>query len=585
MRRYKKILLLSAAALSLGSSAFAQSVSVVGFNPSLRYQTMMDFGASDCWTAEYVGSDFSKAEKERAARLLFSRETDAKGNPRGIGLSVWRVNLGAGSKGQGEDSNIADATRRTDCFLQADGTYDWSRCPGQQWFMQQAKAYGVDHFLLFSNSAPVYFTANGLANNKDGAHGANLKSDFYDDFASYIATTARHFADEGYPITYVDPVNEPAFDWRDGQEGSPWLNAEISHIVRELDKALDEQKLDKVSIVMPEASAWDRTYQLCTDYGGRASDQIEAFWNPARTATYIGDLKHVEKAVGGHDYWTFGSDATLVDVRKKVDEKAKKYGLKVMQTEWSMLDREPGTDTGFPASYEKAGEMDIALFMGKLIHIGLTQGNMSSWSYWTAMSQVQYSQKNRFELLRLNASGDTGYESYGSLTKGGTVAANPNLWVLGNYSLFIRPGYQRIAMTGTPVDDIDGLMATAFLSPDGKRVVAVFVNNAAEVKTVRFNTSATSIRKYITDSTHTLDLDPSLRTQPDSTKVITIPKRSVVTFTFDGAFTTAIQNVHADKTETQPVYSLSGVRLSDNLSQLGSHYHGVCVVGGKKIVR
>lgn len=364
MRRYKKTLLLSAVALSIDTPAFSQPVPVVGFNPSVRYQTMMDFGASDCWTAEYVGNYFPKDKKELAARLLFSRETDAKGNPRGIGLSVWRVNLGAGSKGQSDDSNIADVTRRTDCFLQSDGTYDWSRCPGQQWFMQQAKAYGVDHFLLFSNSAPVYFTVNALANNKDGAHGANLKSDCYDDFANYIATTARHFTDEGYPITYVDPVNEPAFDWRDGQEGSPWLNAEISHIVRELDKALDAQKLDGVSIVMPEASAWDRTYQFCTDYDGRASDQIEAFWNPSRTATYIGDLKHVEKAVGGHDYWTFGSDATLVDVRKKVAEKANKYGLKVMQTEWSMLDKEPDTDTGFPGSYDEAGEMDIALFMG-----------------------------------------------------------------------------------------------------------------------------------------------------------------------------------------------------------------------------
>mgnify|MGYP005875466613 FL=1 len=545
---------------------------------------MMDFGASDCWTAEYVGSYFSKAEKERAARLLFSRETDAKGNPRGIGLSVWRVNLGAGSKGQGEDSNIADATRRTDCFLQADGTYDWSRCPGQQWFMQQAKAYGVDHFLLFSNSAPVYFTANGLANNKGGAHGANLKSDCYDDFASYIATTARRFADEGYPITYVDPVNEPAFDWRDGQEGSPWLNAEISHIVRELDKALDQQKLDKLSIVMPEASSWDRVYQHCTDYGGRASDQIEAFWNPANSETYIGGLSHVEKAVAGHDYWTFGSDAALVNTRKKVAQKAAQYRLKVMQTEWSMLDKEPGTDTGFPGSYDEASEMDIALFMGKLIYIGLTEGNMSSWSYWTAMDQSQWSQKNRFHLLRLNATGDTGYESYGDITKGGTITANPNLWVLGNYSRFVRPGYQRIALTGTSVDDIDELMATAFVSPDSKRVVAVFVNNGEFAKGVKFNTSATAIHKYVTDATHSLSLDATLSTTPNADTRILIPARSVVTFTFDGDFATGIQGIQADAKKVNAIFSLTGMKVSDDVFHLQTLPKGIYVVGGKKIV-
>ena len=37
------------------------------------------------------------AEKEKSAKWLFSQEMDADGNPEGIGLSMWRVNLGAGS--------------------------------------------------------------------------------------------------------------------------------------------------------------------------------------------------------------------------------------------------------------------------------------------------------------------------------------------------------------------------------------------------------------------------------------------------------------------------------------------------------
>lgn len=575
---------ISMLALSATLSAAAQSSFTIGFNLSQRYQTIMDFGASDCWTSDYVGRYFSASEKEKAARLLFSQKMDNNGNPEGIGLSVWRVNLGAGSSQQGDGSNISDATRRADCYIKSDGSYDWSRCTGQQWFMEQAKNYGVDHFLLFSNSAPIYFTANGLANNKNGASGANLKEDCYDDFADYIATTARHFTDAGYPITYVDPVNEPAFDWRDGQEGSPWQNAEISKIVRELDKALEKQQLTATSIVMPEASAWDRLYQKCTDYNGRASDQIEAFWNPANTDTYIGDLSHVEKAVAGHDYWSFGSDATMVDTRKKVAEKASAYGLKVMQTEWSMLDKEPDTGTGFPGSYDDATDMDIALFMGKLIYVGLTEGNLSSWSYWTAMAQSQWSQKNRFELLRLNASGDTGYESYSDLTKGGTVTANPNLWVLGNYSRFIRPGYQRIAMTGSAVDDIDGLMATAFVSKDGKRIVTVFVNNGEVAKGVKFNTSATTIHKYVTDATHTLTQDATLNATPDPNTRIVIPARSVVTFTLDGDFATGIQNIHADTQSQQAVYSLAGVKVADDASHLHDLAKGIYVIGGKKVV-
>ena len=171
--------LISIFALSTVLSASAQSTYTIGFNPSEHYQTIMDFGASDCWTADFVGRYFSTTEKEKAARLLFSQKMDSNGNPEGIGLSVWRVNLGAGSSEQGDGSNIKNVTRRADCYLKADGSYDWSRSAGQRWFMEQAKNYGVDHFLLFANSAPVYYTANGLANNKDGAKGANLKEDCY----------------------------------------------------------------------------------------------------------------------------------------------------------------------------------------------------------------------------------------------------------------------------------------------------------------------------------------------------------------------------------------------------------------------
>jgi hypothetical protein len=66
------------------------------------------------------------------ADLLFETGLDGYKNPRGIGLSAWRFNLGAGSSRQ---SNISDSWRRADTFLDANLLgYDWSRCPGQRWF-------------------------------------------------------------------------------------------------------------------------------------------------------------------------------------------------------------------------------------------------------------------------------------------------------------------------------------------------------------------------------------------------------------------------------------------------------------------
>jgi hypothetical protein len=40
---------------------------------------------------------FSAIAQQKVADYLFSQEFDASGNPVGIGLSIWRVNLGAGT--------------------------------------------------------------------------------------------------------------------------------------------------------------------------------------------------------------------------------------------------------------------------------------------------------------------------------------------------------------------------------------------------------------------------------------------------------------------------------------------------------
>ena len=97
----------------------AQTPAEITIDLTRTYQTIQDFGASDCWTAEYVSDYFSTTEKEKAAKWLFSQQMDKNGNPEGIGLSCWRVNLGAGSAEQGTSSNIADETRRAACYQKA----------------------------------------------------------------------------------------------------------------------------------------------------------------------------------------------------------------------------------------------------------------------------------------------------------------------------------------------------------------------------------------------------------------------------------------------------------------------------------
>ena len=542
----------------------------ISINADHTIQTIQDFGASDCWTAEYVSDYFGTTEKENAARWLFSQQMDNNGNPEGIGLSCWRVNLGAGSASQGTNSNIDDETRRAECYLKEDGSYDWTRCDGQQWFMKQAKEYGVDHFLLFSNSAPVYFTKSGKANTNNQSMNCNLKDDCYDDFADFLATTTKHFVNEGYHVTYIDPVNEPQFDWKDGQEGSPWENANISNLVKELDKSIQAQQLT-TKILIPEAAKWN-----CL-YGGneaRANNQLSAFFDSSNS-TYIADLPSVAKVAAGHSYWTFRTNNDLKDVRERVRDEAAKYGVEVMQTEWSMLDAAPETSAGFPASYDAASKMDIALYLGKLIYCDLVYGNMTGWSYWTAFAQEKWSQKNRFYLIRMNAKGDTGEESYGDIKKGGTLTADKNLWVLGNYSRFIRPGYKRLEVNGA--DELNGLMASSWLSPDAKTLVTVLVNMSRGSRKIDLSLSGShveNVKTYVTDKDHDLQYDA---TSSDAANM-EIPARSVVTVVMSLGQSSGISDVKALPTVNDgKIWSLSG-------RQVNNPQKGIFIRNGKKYI-
>lgn len=162
--------------------------------PDLRYQievdkplqTMEHFGASDAWSMHILGL-WPQEKQNQIADWLFSTENDANGKPKGIGLSLWRFNVGAGSTEQGEASQIGSSWMRTECFLQADGTYDWNKQQGQRNFLKLAKERGVTKFLAFLNSPPVYYTQNGLATNTGRGGTANLKPECYEKYARFLA--------------------------------------------------------------------------------------------------------------------------------------------------------------------------------------------------------------------------------------------------------------------------------------------------------------------------------------------------------------------------------------------------------------
>lgn len=504
-------------------NAQTSAVVEITIDAATSYQTIEGFAASDCWTGNYVGKYWNETPKNTIAEYLFSQNYKSDGSPKGIGLSMWRVNLGAGTWEQEDASDIEDISRRAECFLDASGNYDWTKQAGQQWFMQKAKEYGCESFVLFSNSPPVSYTRNGKGySNGDG--NANLQADKYDDFADFMTTVLNHFKEEGIDFRYISPVNEPQWDWKDpSQEGSPWQNNEIKDLVVELDKSLQEKGLD-TQILLSEAGQWDRLYQT----NGRASNQIYQFFDE-RSSNYIGDLLSVAPVIAGHSYWTHNTNSQLRSVRQDVKTNAKKYDLNVFQTEWSMLSGGEGLPD---ADIENASFIDIALFMAKVIHSDLAFAEATSWSYWTSMDMERWNHKNRFLLISLSPN-----NPYNDIRQSATVADRPTLWALGNYSFFIRPGYKRIQLNGA--DNLNGLMGTAYLAPDTTQIVAVYVNLSDQVQKIKTgfsnlkNYEPVTNKVYVTSSTYNLKKYGSASSESYSEdRELTVPTRSVTTMVY-----------------------------------------------------
>lgn len=121
--------------------------------------------------------------------------------------------------------------------------------------------------------------------------------------------------------------------------------------------------------------------------------------------------------------------------------------------------------------FDNASYMDIALYMSKVIHCDLVYANVSSWSYWTSLDLERWSHKNRFLLIKVTPAREVITEI---LHKAVHTKRLRLCGFLGNYSLFVRPDYKRVELKMENTSK--NLFGSAYLSPDGKKLVAVYTN-------------------------------------------------------------------------------------------------------------
>ncbi|MDE6517217.1 MAG: hypothetical protein K2L18_05135, partial [Acetatifactor sp.] len=240
-----------------GESSQAEETrySKIWIDESITYQTMESFGTSGAWWSQYVGGFTEDANgtggstREDIARLLFDREE-------GIGLTCYRYNLGAGSV-ESRNGTFTDIHRRAQCFETEAGVYDFSKDENAVWFLKQACELGVEEVVLFCNSPLVRLTDNGLPHMSEGGSRSNLSPENYAAFATYCMDVTEHFVEEGIPVKFLSPINEPQWDWYNGQEGCHYSTREVANVyLAFLDELENRPELAGVKLSGPESGEW-----------------------------------------------------------------------------------------------------------------------------------------------------------------------------------------------------------------------------------------------------------------------------------------------------------------------------------------
>lgn len=465
-------------------------------------QTIHNFAASDSWTVEPLFK-WPEAKRKEVAKLLFDPKE-------GIGLSGWRFNLGGGLNHE----NITIPYRTVDTFDAGEGKFDFSRVPGQRWMLDAAKSYGVPNLIAYSVTAPRRLTRNGNTNGTDGQGSTNLGEGQEPAFARYLAGILEHFRNKGYPFNTLSPINEPDFEWNGApnpgsQEGSRASNADI---VKQTQAISDEFKRRglPVRILTPEASSpqvgYETTESMTKKYGAKYGAYADMF---AEAETWRNNVKPI---YGYHSYWS-DSLEQMVSIRKRLKEKLNHSpGLEIWQTEYCQMAGPRGE-----GGWGRDLGMTLALNTARLIVLDMNIVETSAWQWWLAISNGDY----KDGLIYVD---DLDQET-------GDVFASKTLWALGNFSRFVRPGFQRIEIE-EPFDDISSVLASAFRDPKTGRVVIVTVNcdTNSEVLQLRLPGKWKS-SAWITSDRPGHDLAPLKG--PIATDHVTVPSRSVVTFVFD----------------------------------------------------
>ena len=327
---------------------------------------------------------------------------------------------------------------------------------------------------------------------------------------------------DGIKFDYLSPFNEPDGHWNwigPKQEGTPATKKEIARAVRLISKEFVKEGID-TKIAICEASDYRCMFAThMTDH--ERGYEIQSYFSPDSVDTYLGNTPKVLRLISGHSYWTTTPLNMLRDYRRQLRDTLDKYKVDFWQTETCIMgnDEEIGGGHGFDRT------MKTALYVARIIHHDIVYAGARSWQWWRAIGGDY-----KDGLIREYTDPDL---------RNGRVEDSKLMWILGNYSRFIRPGAVRMSIRTTdrkgqviPEGDTDqkGLMCSAYRNINGQWVMVV-INYADKEQNFTFHVNDSKVKSwqgYRTSDKVGEDLLPIDKLKKKQLAVI--PARSVITF-------------------------------------------------------
>jgi PKD repeat protein len=328
-------------------------------------------------------------------------------------------------------------------------------------------------------------------------------------------------------------VNEPTWEWQGkGQEGNRYNMSDLVSVYTQLHTALQNVGLDDIveidggEVVEYTAALSDSRYK---DFSGD-----NANYNGGMNGTgqglyrnYIDELLGDEalraklgNKISLHGYFSDAWSDRMGALRDSVLANVKEISpeAKIWMSEFAILGG-TGDVRNFEGNGWNVNDMDYALHIAKVLHRDLTRLNVSAWYWWLGVTPYNY----KDGLIKVNSDLDAD-----------SIQTSKVLWTLGHYSRFIRPGYIRVGLDN--VDNINGLMASAYKSSDDSKLVLVTTNVGETAQSISFEISdlpqgksISSMSTYITNANNDLANSGITNFEND----YQVPAKSIVTFVAD----------------------------------------------------